>query len=447
MSFTDYVFWLILAVTITAMNFIKNTKFLLLVFSLLCISNLKIENVFILLLYASVCFVGIRYSIVYRTISICFLLILFAIAKIKFIDSLFVIEALQTSVHILKEVPGISFINFMAITFIVDNFGKKINLTEILIYLSFYPHLICGPIVKYCEISQLIRRIKIVRKNIETGTEWCIFGLFLKIVVADNIIGSSMNNYLEIFSELNILGKILMTVQMSNYMVCDFGGYSLCALGCAKMIGANIVNNFNFPYSSCSFAEFWQRWHISLGLWFKNYVYIPLGGNRVGKIRFFINIMCVMSLSGIWHGGNLCFLLWGIIHGIFLYFSLLRYKYKLEILPNWFEKTLGWFFVYCVVSFLWYPFFLNKNYDGFDGYAALVSNYGNVSINKSDILAIFLVSFCLLIFGYIFTNNHNLQKYWIKSNLYWRGMVLGLCLFMVLKFKLVVSASFVYFQF
>ncbi|MBU6135416.1 MBOAT family O-acyltransferase [Clostridium tertium] len=222
---------------------------------------------------------------------------------------------------------GISFYTFQTLSYTIDVYKGKVeaekNIIDFGAFVSLFPQLIAGPIVKYSDINKEIKNRSINMSNFELGLEEFIIGLSKKVLIANNIgmlwSEISSKDLINISTPLAWLGIIAFSFQI--YF--DFSGYSSMSIGLGKMIGFNFPINFNFPYISRSITEFWRRWHITLGSWFKEYVYIPLGGNKVNKIRVFLNLLIVWFLTGFWHGAEYTFILWG------LYFFTLIYIEKI----------------------------------------------------------------------------------------------------------------------
>lgn len=217
---------------------------------------------------------------------------------------------------------GISFYTFQAISYIADvHLGKvkaEQSFVNVALYIAFFPQLVAGPIVKASEfLPQLLEDRNVSIKNLETGLQIFVFGLFKKIVLADNlsVYVDEVFRYPTVFSAGTIAWAVV-SYAMQIYF--DFSGYSDMAIGSAKCLGYDFTRNFNMPYISKNVSEFWKRWHISLSTWLKEYLYIPLGGNRKGKIRTYLNLMLTMTLGGLWHGANWTFIVWGSLHGIAL---------------------------------------------------------------------------------------------------------------------------------
>lgn len=216
---------------------------------------------------------------------------------------------------------GISFFTFQTLGYVFDVYYKKEkaehNFLDYALFTSFFPQIISGPISKS---GSLLPQIKNNTKPFNaikatTGMKLFLWGMFMKVVVADRLgiyVDFVYSSFMHQTGLTCLFASILYTIQIYS----DFGGYSLMAIGVGKVLGFDIINNFNRPYFSVSITDFWRRWHISLSTWLKDYVYIPLGGNRCSKLRCYNNIFITFLVSGIWHGANWTFIIWGILHGI-----------------------------------------------------------------------------------------------------------------------------------
>ncbi|MCK9223780.1 MAG: MBOAT family protein [Candidatus Muirbacterium halophilum] len=227
---------------------------------------------------------------------------------------------------------GISFFTFQALSYIIDLYFNKIkvqkNLIDLALYISLFPQLIAGPIVRYKSIENQLKKRSINIYKTSYGLKRFIAGLTKKVFfanilgeTADKIFALNINEYSQLTAWLGIL---CYTFQIYY----DFSGYSDMAIGLGRMFGFRFIENFNYPYISRTITEFWRRWHISLSSWFRDYVYIPLGGNRKGKNRTFINLIIVFLLTGFWHGASWNFIIWGIYYGIFLIFEKIFLKFS-----------------------------------------------------------------------------------------------------------------------
>jgi alginate O-acetyltransferase complex protein AlgI len=233
--------------------------------------------------------------------------------------------------HIILPV-GLSFYTFQSISYIADVYRKKIepsrDFIDYMLFVSFFPQLVAGPIERAPHIlPQIAIKLIPTKHQLKEGVELIVIGLFKKVIIGDatgrivDHIFSLPNLYTS--AEL-ILGLVLFSIQI----YCDFSGYSNIARGTAKLLGVDIMRNFEQPYLSSNITEFWRRWHISLSSWLKDYLYIALGGNRKGNKRTYLNLMITWLLGGLWHGANWTFIIWGGVHGVYVAFHKLLLKDK-----------------------------------------------------------------------------------------------------------------------
>ena len=247
---------------------------------------------------------------------------------------------------------GISFFTFQAISYVIDVYRGETdasdNLVNVALYISFFPQLIAGPIVKYRDINKQIEDRSVKWYDVSDGFKRFIYGLGKKVLIS-NVLGLCVDtiyayNIAEIDAKTAWIGALAYTFQIYY----DFSGYSDMAIGLGKMFGFNILENFNYPYLSKSITEFWRRWHISLGSWFREYVYIPLGGNRKGTTRTYINLIIVFFLTGLWHGADMSFVIWGLYHGLFTIVERIGFKRilnksrVLSMIYTFFIVNIGW---------------------------------------------------------------------------------------------------------
>lgn len=237
-----------------------------------------------------------------------------------FVENINHVTGLSIHVPSITLPIGISFFTFQALSYVIDVYRKpevvQKNLFKLMLYISFFPQLIAGPIIRYNEIQkQIDNRVSTIDKTAE-GISKFIRGLTKKLIIAnaaghiaDSVFALNINEYNFIVAWA---GAIAYAIQIYY----DFSGYSDMAIGMAKIFGFEFSENFNHPYSAKGIKDFWRRWHISLSMWFREYVYIPLGGNRKGKARCEINKLIVFALTGMWHGANWTFIIWGLIHGV-----------------------------------------------------------------------------------------------------------------------------------
>lgn len=248
---------------------------------------------------------------------------------------------------------GISFYTFQALSYVIDvHRGKaavETDFIKLALYISFFPQLVAGPIARAVDfLPQLSQHRRVTTENIKAGIQIFVFGLFKKIVIAD---------HLSVFVD-DVFGKpsafhwatiLLAVVSYSIQIYFDFSGYSDMATGCAKCLGYDFYPNFNLPYISQNVTEFWRRWHISLSTWLKEYLYIPLGGNRKGTLRQYVNLFLTMLLGGLWHGANWTFVFWGGLNGLALCVDKLLPDKKKGIVL----QVLGIGITFSFISFTW----------------------------------------------------------------------------------------------
>ena len=217
---------------------------------------------------------------------------------------------------------GISFFTFQALSYVIDVYRGQVkaqkNYGNMLLYISFFPQLIAGPIVKYHDIEQQISNRTPHLEETAAGFRRFIIGLSKKILLSNTAALAADAVFAAELSQVNILSAWIGAVSYLFQIYFDFSGYSDMAIGLGHMFGFNFQENFNYPYISCSIQEFWRRWHISLSTWFKEYLYIPLGGNRKGIVRTYVNKVIVFFCTGLWHGADWTFVVWGLYHGFFL---------------------------------------------------------------------------------------------------------------------------------
>jgi alginate O-acetyltransferase complex protein AlgI len=349
---------------------------------------------------------------------------------------------------------GISFFTFQGLSLVVDTYRARDgddNLPEhtgsliesIALYIAFFPQLIAGPIVKAYEFLPQIA-LKSFR---EIDWEYCIkqliVGYFLKMVIADNLKDHTFWMQYPYFMELSGLNLLALLFGYSMQIFADFAGYSLIALGLAGLFGYRLRDNFMFPYISASFSEFWRRWHISLSTFLREYLYIPLGGNRQGKARTYLNLMLTMVLGGFWHGAAWSYAVWGAAHGIALAIERLIN----DALPFRWPRAFRFFkviFIFSVVSFLWLLFRL----PAFSEVLLYLGQIRNARFFKgvNDLNTTFFIAlYSFPILGYHFLylfKEAGFQKLIIKLEPF---LYAGL-LFMILV-NSGSSGSFIYFQF
>jgi alginate O-acetyltransferase complex protein AlgI len=248
---------------------------------------------------------------------------------------------------------GISFFTFHAMSYLIDIYRDQAhtqkNFAKLMLYLTLFPQLIAGPIIRYKDVEKQIDSRSMRVEKFASGIRRFMIGLMRKVIIANPmavIADHAFNAAPETLPvSLAWLGVVAYTIQI--YF--DFAGYSDMAIGLGRMFGFEFFENFNFPYIAQSIKEFWRRWHISLSTWFRDYLYIPLGGNRKGKIRTYFNLITVFFLTGLWHGAAWNFVVWGLIHGFFLTIERLGFDKLLSRLPKFMQHL----YTLTVVMFAW----------------------------------------------------------------------------------------------
>ena len=262
---------------------------------------------------------------------------------------------LQRDVFTVREIAlpiGISFYTFQAMSYLIDVYRGETaasrKIMNVALYISFFPQLIAGPIVKYRDINRQIEDRSISWISVSDGFRRFILGLGKKVLIA-NVLGLCVDRiYAYGIAELDPGTAWIGALAYSFQIYYDFSGYSDMAIGLGKMFGFRIPENFNYPYLSASVSEFWRRWHISLGSWFREYVYIPLGGNRKGTARTILNLLIVFFLTGLWHGADVSFIIWGLYHGFFAVAEklgagkILSRARLLSVIHTFLIITVGW---------------------------------------------------------------------------------------------------------
>ena len=247
---------------------------------------------------------------------------------------------------------GISFFTFQIMSYTIDVYRRSVepqkSLLKLALYISLFPQLIAGPIVRYIDVEKQLTYRECTAEKTARGMIRFSMGLAKKVIVSNTVAAICDG----IFGSTNTIPAFTAWVGVICYALqiyFDFSGYSDMAIGMGHMLGFDFLENFNYPYVSCSVQEFWRRWHISLSSWFRDYLYIPLGGNRRGKVRTYINLIIVFACTGLWHGASFSFIVWGLWHGLFLVIERLGFKKVLDKLP----KFIGWIYTMLVVLVGW----------------------------------------------------------------------------------------------
>jgi alginate O-acetyltransferase complex protein AlgI len=362
----------------------------------------------------------------------------------------------ETSPNVLNILlpVGISFYTFHGLSYIIDIYKNRIkaekNAVQYSLFVSYFPLLVAGPIER---ATHLLPQLKINRKfSYEMAVSGCrqiLWGFFKKIVIADNC-AEYVNIIFEDYTSFNgitlLFGAMLFAFQIYG----DFSGYSDIALGVSRLFGIELLKNFSFPYFSTSIAMFWQRWHISLSSWFRDYVYIPLGGNRNGKWTQLRNVMIIFSLSGFWHGANLTFIVWGVIHGLLFIPSILISSKKENLFQNyWIQKSffgLKMVITFTVVSVVW-VFFRAENISKACAYTGKIFTIPSGSVAFFPKYLMVLIALMLIVEWFGKTYNFALEKMKFITLTPVRWTFYMLLISVILLFMQSEETPFIYFQF
>lgn len=322
------------------------------------------------------------------TVMLCFNLGILGIFKY----SGFIISNINAMLKLSIPVPeialpiGISFFTFQGISYVIDVYRKKAkafkNPMDVGLYISFFPQLIAGPIVRYETIAKELRERSATLDDFSDGIARFIMGIAKKVILANQFALIADKAYSLPTENLSALMAFMGALAYMLQIYFDFSGYSDMAIGLGKLFGFHFSENFNHPYMAKSVSDFWRRWHISLGTWFRDYVYIPLGGSRVSFAKQFRNIAIVWICTGIWHGANWTFITWGI------YFGILIIIEKFTGLDKYLEKSflIGHIYTLIIVFFGWILFRANSILEAYDFIRAMLSLNGDVPVESITML-------------------------------------------------------------
>ncbi len=343
---------------------------------------------------------------------------------------------------------GISFYSFEAISYAVDVYQRKTeparSYLDLLLFITFFPHLVAGPIVRARDfLPQLETPRKVTVSSVVIGLQWIVIGYFMKIGVADNL-SSSVERVYAAPGTASTTEAWLATLYFAFQIFCDFAGYTLIARGLAKLIGFELTSNFEHPYIARGFSDFWKRWHISLSSWLRDYLYIPLGGNRGGRWFTYRNLMITMVLGGLWHGAAWTFIAWGALHGTYLVVEhAIRGKRKRE--PTFIGDVFGIGFTFVLTLVTWVFFRAASIHDAF---TVLHAMFWPTTIHITTPAKTMLKDGIWLLpmvvyFVHAYVRDRGIQ---LSMSPVSRGVALGLLAFFTLVCR-EVSDAFIYFQF
>lgn len=267
---------------------------------------------------------GLRLSLAFNLLSLGF----FKYFNFTFDNFNSILELFNIQSEFLKNLPiialpiGISFYTFQTLSYTIDVYRGEVkanrNFVDFLAYVTMFPQLVAGPIVRYIDIQKQLNDKQISVHNFVLGSERFIIGLAKKMLIANTFASIADSVFTYNVGEISTFYAWVGIISYSIQIYFDFSGYSDMAIGLGRMMGFNFLENFNYPYIAKSIQDFWRRWHISLSTWFRDYLYIPLGGNKKGKYRTYFNLFIVFFITGLWHGASWNFIVWGLFHGLFL---------------------------------------------------------------------------------------------------------------------------------
>jgi alginate O-acetyltransferase complex protein AlgI len=354
---------------------------------------------------------------------------------------------------------GISFYTFQSLSYSIDIYRDKIKPTSdfvsFMTFVSFFPQLVAGPIERASDLlPQFLKARTFRREHLLSGFRFIIYGLFKKMVIADRL-AYFVNHIYDSPEKYDGTVLLIATFMFGFQIYCDFSGYSDIAIGSARLLGFDLMQNFKTPYLARSFRDFWRRWHISLSTWFRDYVYIPLGGNQVSQSRWVSNILLTFTISGLWHGASLSFVVWGFLHGLYLVSE--HFISKFVLLP----KKLSWIgliLTFVIVNLTWVFFRANSIEQSFQ----IIASFQHLNLDfiphffqlysgnnefRTFTISI-LVSFPLFLILETMIHQENFNSLIVKRGTFIRWTIYLILTFSILIFGVLNAApQFIYFQF
>lgn len=346
---------------------------------------------------------------------------------------------------------GISFFTFQAVGYMLDVYHGRVkaekNLLDYVLFVSFFPQVTSGPI---STAEELMPQIKATHKfdyeQGKQGLKYLLWGMFIKLCIADRLglfVDTVYANYIHYSGSTCFVASIFYTLQI----YCDFAGYSLMAVGIARTLGFNLIENFRRPYLAVSITDFWKRWHISLTRWLTRQVYIPLGGSRCSKPKNYWNIFVTFLVSGIWHGANWTFIVWGVMHGIFQIIEKALGWQKYEG-NNWAVKGIRIVVTFLLVNFAWVFFRMPNISDAFAMIGSMFTQTGVPNLADYGTIALLMTAIGLICLVFKDLRDEYFPKGWAILNykvVRWAIYVLLFC--MVLNFGVLDGGNFIYVSF
>jgi len=347
---------------------------------------------------------------------------------------------------------GISFYTFATMSYTLDIYLRRATPThsflDYALFVTFFPHLVAGPIMRPTElVPQFEVPHKATGNQLRFGLALMTLGLFEKCVLADGFLGPVVDKVFSGRAAPGFIDAWMGTLAFSGQIFCDFAGYSITAIGCALCLGFALSDNFRFPYASIGFTDFWRRWHITLSAWLRDYVYIPLGGNRHGNARTYLSLMATMLIGGLWHGASWTFVVWGGLHGLFLAVERLLRKSFRGYEPGFLAKLGLGLLTFVLVNVAW-VFFRAKTF--VQAMIILRGMFGANTHAAPTLAAIYLITTVLIIGGLLlahsFMRNQTLEHAIGRAN-----PATLTALWTLMAFAVIIqhgeSNGFIYFQF
>ncbi len=371
---------------------------------------------------------------------------------------------------------GISFYTFQALGYMIDVYRGEVevekNIFRYALFVSFFPQLVAGPIERSKNLLGQMRNIEEIKiwnaRKVTSGAILMVWGLFMKMVIADRVsilVDTVFDNYRMYGSTELIAAALGFTLQI----YCDFGSYSMIAIGAAKIMGFTLMENFNAPYFAKNIRDFWGRWHISLSTWFRDYLYIPLGGNRKGRFRKAVNTMVVFLVSGLWHGASWSFVVWGGIHGFYQVIGdalipfRTKLKEKLQINTDCFSwRLLQTMTTFLLVAFAWIFFcsnsimgaliFIKRIFVKPTPWVLFNDGLYNLGLNRTEMNILIVSIFILVVVDLIrVKKNMTIDSFLFTQNIWFEWVVIICLMFMIVTFgeygPTFDAKQFIYFQF
>jgi len=358
---------------------------------------------------------------------------------------------------------GISFYTFQTISYTVDVYREKVkpvkNIIDFGFYVSFFPQLVAGPIVRAAEfIPQLYQKYKLTKQEFGHAIFLILSGLLKKMLISDYISINYVDRIFDSPGSFTGFENLMAVYGYSIQIYCDFSGYTDIAIGVALLLGFRLPVNFNSPYKALNITDFWRRWHISLSSWLRDYLYIPLGGNRKGKIRTYMNIMITMLLGGLWHGANMRFVIWGGLHGLGLVIHKLWMKtnlslskyYQMNSSKNILYRFISIFTTFHLVTFAWIFFRAQNMKDAKTMIRQIITNFQAelVPVMVTSYYKIFAIIFLGLFLHWLPSSFKESYRGWfIKAPVVIKIMITLIVIFIIFQVKSAEIQPFIYFQF